>query len=121
MRYFCAVLFAVLTGPVLAQSLRVVSEFQRFDPFGNVVPVDHTGEPREILSPAQMARVCFRFGKSDEVQTELIDLMMRDGYALLTSTTLRGVASLRLCTINPRTTEQDIIGTIDRLDKFARQ
>ncbi len=75
----------------------------------------------EILSPAQMATVCFRFGKSDEVQTELIDLMMRDGYALLTSTTLRGVASLRLCTINPRTTEQDIIGTIDRLDKFARQ
>ena len=58
MRYFCAVLFAVLTGPVLAQSLRVVSEFQRFDPFGNVVPVDHTGEPREILSPA-LARNAF--------------------------------------------------------------
>ena len=75
----------------------------------------------EILSPAQMATVCFRYGDRDDVQTELVDTMMRDGYALLTSTTLRGVVSLRLCTINPRTTEQDIIGTIERLDKFARQ
>jgi glutamate/tyrosine decarboxylase-like PLP-dependent enzyme len=75
----------------------------------------------EILSPAQMATVCFRFGKSDEAQTQLVDLMMKDGYALLTSTELRGVASLRLCTINPRTTEEDIVGTIDRLDKLARR
>jgi glutamate/tyrosine decarboxylase-like PLP-dependent enzyme len=75
----------------------------------------------EILSPAQMATVCFRFGDSDDVQTQLVDLMMRDGYALLTSTELRGVASLRLCTINPRTTKRDIIGTIDRLDQLARE
>src|SRR3984893_2103213 len=75
----------------------------------------------EILSPAQMATVCFRFGNSDEVQTKLVDAAMNDGYALLTSTTLRGAVALRLCTINPRTTEQDIIGTIDRLDKLARR
>src|SRR5256885_3554450 len=75
----------------------------------------------EILSPAQMATVCFRFGKSDELQSQLIDAMMRDGYALLTSTELRGAVSLRLCTINPRTTEEDIIETINRLDKFARK
>jgi glutamate/tyrosine decarboxylase-like PLP-dependent enzyme len=75
----------------------------------------------QILSPAQMATVCFRFGENDELQTQLVDAMMRDGYALLTSTTLRGAVSLRLCTINPRTTEQDIVGTIERLDKFARK
>jgi glutamate/tyrosine decarboxylase-like PLP-dependent enzyme len=75
----------------------------------------------EILSPAQMATVCFRFGDSDDVQTQLVDLMMRDGYALLTSTELRGAASLRLCTINPRTTEQDIVETVKRLDQFARE
>ena len=74
----------------------------------------------EILSPAQVATVCFRFGKKDDVQTKLVDAIMRDGYALLTSTELRGVASLRLCTINPRTTEQDIIKTIERLDQLAR-
>ena len=75
----------------------------------------------EILSPAQMATVCFRFGKSDELQTQLVDAMMKDGYALLTSTELRGRACLRLCTINPRTTEQDIVETINRLDRFARR
>src|SRR5215471_7825050 len=75
----------------------------------------------KILSPAQMATVCFRFGDSDELQTKLVDAMMRDGYALLTSTELRGVASLRLCTINPRTTEQDIVKTIERLDQLARR
>ena len=75
----------------------------------------------EILSPAQMATVCFRFGNSDELQTQLVDEMMKDGYALLTSTTLRGAVSLRLCTINPRTTEEDIIETVNRLDRFARK
>lgn len=75
----------------------------------------------EILSPAQMATVCFRFGNSDELQTQLVDVMMKDGYALLTSTELRGAVALRLCTINPRTTEQDIIEAVKRLDKFARQ
>ena len=75
----------------------------------------------EILSPAQMATVCFRFGKNDEVQTKLVDVTMNDGYTLLTSTELRGAVALRLCTINPRTTEQDIIGTVDRLDQLARR
>ena len=75
----------------------------------------------EILSPAQMATVCFRFGKSDHLQTQLVDAMMKDGYALLTSTELRGAVSLRLCTINPRTTGQDIIETINRLDRFAHR
>ena len=75
----------------------------------------------EILSPAQMATVCFRFGNSDELQTQLVDAMMKDGFALLTSTELRGAVALRLCTINPRTTEEDIFETIERLDKFARR
>jgi hypothetical protein len=68
-----------------------------------------------------MATVCFRFGKSDELQTRLVDEMMEDGYALLTSTALRGAVALRLCTINPRTTEEDIVETVKRLDRFARQ
>jgi glutamate/tyrosine decarboxylase-like PLP-dependent enzyme len=73
----------------------------------------------EILSPAEMAIVAFRFGKDDALQTKLVDLMLRDGFAFLTSTTLKGVTALRLCTINPRTTEADIVETLDRLEKFA--
>jgi glutamate/tyrosine decarboxylase-like PLP-dependent enzyme len=75
----------------------------------------------EILSSARMATVCFRFGDSDELQTQLVDEMMKDGYALLTSTELRGRSCLRLCTINPRTTEEDIVETVNRLDRFARR
>jgi aromatic-L-amino-acid decarboxylase len=75
----------------------------------------------EILSPAQMATVCFRFGQNDELQTRLVDAILLDGFALLTSTTLRGATALRLCTINPRTTGQDVVETVNRLDRFGRQ
>src|SRR5436309_2876250 len=78
----------------------------------------NAGERCCVVSSVQL---CFRFGNSDELQTRLVDEMMKDGYALLTSTELRGAVSLRLCTINPRTTEEDIIGTVERLDRFARQ
>ena len=73
----------------------------------------------EILSPAEMGIVAFRFGNDDALQTKLVEEMLRDGFAFLTSTTLKGRTALRLCTINPRTTEQDIVQTIDRLEKFA--
>ena len=73
----------------------------------------------EILSPAEMGIVAFRFGTGDELQTKLVELMLRDGFAFLTSTTLKGRTALRLCTINPRTTDDDVIQTIDRLEKFA--
>ena len=53
-----AVVFLLLAGPVHPQSLRVLSEFQRVDPFGDVVAVDRTVNPREILSPA-VARNAF--------------------------------------------------------------
>ena len=73
----------------------------------------------EILSPAEMGIVAFRFGNDDALQTQLVEEMLRDGFAFLTSTTLKGRTALRLCTINPRTTEEDIVQTIDRLEKFA--
>jgi hypothetical protein len=48
----------LLAGPVHSQSVRVVSEFQRIDPFGEVVRADRTTQPREILSP-EVARNAF--------------------------------------------------------------
>lgn len=73
----------------------------------------------EILSSAQMGIVCFRFGNDDDVQTKLVEQMLQDGFAFLTSTKLRGAAALRLCTINPRTTEADVAATIERLARLA--
>jgi glutamate/tyrosine decarboxylase-like PLP-dependent enzyme len=75
----------------------------------------------EILSPAQMGTVCFRFGAEDAVQTRIVDAMLREGYAFLTSTKLKGATCLRLCTINPRTTDAEMIETVKRLDDCARQ
>jgi len=74
----------------------------------------------EVVSPAQMAMVSFRFGTSNELQTALMEEMLADGFAFLSTTTLRGATVLRMCTINPRTTEDDIQETLVRLDAMAK-
>jgi glutamate/tyrosine decarboxylase-like PLP-dependent enzyme len=77
-------------------------------------------KPRwEIVSPAQMAVIVFRFRGSDEDQIRIIDAMYANGDAFLTSTKHGGRTVMRLCTINPRTTVADIRSTIDLLDQIA--
>ena len=41
----------LLAASLPAQTIKVYSEFRRVDPFGEIVPADSTGRPREILSP----------------------------------------------------------------------
>lgn len=74
-------------------------------------------DPRwRCVTPAQLGIVTFtRLGWSPEEHAARAAGIAADGYAALTSTTLRGVPALRLCTINPRTTEADIAGTLERL------
>ncbi len=75
----------------------------------------------EIVSPAQMGVVCFRFGADDALPGRLVDAMLHEGYAFLTSTKVKGASCLRLCTINPRTTDAEMIETVKRLDDCARR
>lgn len=75
----------------------------------------------EIVTPAQMAITTFRFQGSDDLNQQIAARMKADGFALVLSTTLRGRTVLRLCTINPRTTDEDIRHTVARLDEFAKQ
>jgi hypothetical protein len=42
--------------------------------------------------------------------------MVRDGFAAPSTTVLGGRAVLRLCTINPRTTFEDVERTIERME-----
>lgn len=42
----------LLAGAACAQPMKVYTEFQRIDPFGNVIPADRAETPREVLSPA---------------------------------------------------------------------
>jgi glutamate/tyrosine decarboxylase-like PLP-dependent enzyme len=74
----------------------------------------------EVVTPAQMGIVCFRRRDADEkFYPRLHDSMLQDGFALATSTILNGRTALRLCTINPRTTEGDIENALDRLDELS--
>jgi glutamate/tyrosine decarboxylase-like PLP-dependent enzyme len=72
----------------------------------------------EIVTPAQMAIVTFRH-RRDAVTRRLVADAQADGHAFLTSTILRGRPALRLCPINPRTTEDDIETTITRLETLT--
>jgi len=80
----------------------------------------------EIVTPPSLGVVTFRYtrpGLSDEdieeINTRIVEDVTNDGYALVTSTTLRGRTVLRLCTINPRTTLDDIRGTLLRIVAFG--
>jgi glutamate/tyrosine decarboxylase-like PLP-dependent enzyme len=86
----------------------------------------------EITSAAQMAVVTFRHvpqgwqdGSSesarriDALNRETAARMQEQGFALVLTTELRGQTVLRLCTINPRTTEEDIAKTVEALDEHA--
>jgi aromatic-L-amino-acid decarboxylase len=82
----------------------------------------------EVVTSAQMGVVTFRCvpegmapGQVDQLNRELVDAVIADGFAMVSSTVLRGQTVLRLCTINPRTTEEDLLATIGRLDRLAAQ
>jgi aromatic-L-amino-acid/L-tryptophan decarboxylase len=75
----------------------------------------------EVVSPATLAVVCFRRKDHTDEQTDaLVRAAVADGYAAPSSTVLDGRSVVRLCTINPRTTEADIARTIDRLELLSR-
>jgi glutamate/tyrosine decarboxylase-like PLP-dependent enzyme len=78
----------------------------------------------EVLTPAQLGIVTFRYvgrseGDLNVLNQRILDAMFEDGFAFLTSTLLREQTALRLCIINPRTTEADIQETLQRLEQFG--
>jgi aromatic-L-amino-acid decarboxylase len=70
----------------------------------------------EIVTPANMGIVTFHNPTAN--YNKLHDAMLADGFALATSTVLKGRKVLRFCTINPRTTEDDITQTLDWIDSL---
>jgi aromatic-L-amino-acid/L-tryptophan decarboxylase len=70
----------------------------------------------EIVTPAQLGIVTFaRPEWSADEHAAAAATMAVDGYAAVTSTVLRARPALRLCTINPLTTESDVAETLRRL------
>ena len=75
------------------------------------------GDPRwEVVTPASLGIVTFalRGAGVEEHQARAAELA-ESGYAAVTSTRVHGRPVLRLCTINPRTTRDDVLGTLARL------
>jgi glutamate/tyrosine decarboxylase-like PLP-dependent enzyme len=79
-----------------------------------------------IVTPATMGIVTFRFiapgisdSETNEIHRRMVEAMAEDGFAFANSTALRGQTVMRLCTINPRTTEEDIRATIQKLEQLA--
>lgn len=70
----------------------------------------------EVVTPAQLGIITFaRVGATDSAHVRAAAAITEDGFAAVSTTTLRGRAVLRLCTINPRTTEADLEETLRRL------
>jgi aromatic-L-amino-acid/L-tryptophan decarboxylase len=81
-----------------------------------------------IISPATFGIVTFRYvaegcseSEINEIHRRMVEAMAEDGFAFANSTALRGQTIMRLCTINPRTTEEDIRATIKQLEQFGRK
>jgi glutamate/tyrosine decarboxylase-like PLP-dependent enzyme len=79
-----------------------------------------------VVTPAQLGIVTFRYEHPDmdeeqnsKLNRVLIKDIITDGTAMVTSTVLRGRTVLRMCTINPRTSTEDLKMTLDRLNEFA--
>ena len=75
----------------------------------------------EVVTPASLAVVGFAFRCDDpeRVHPAMIEALVDDGHAMVSSTLLGGRSVLRLCTINPRTTFADIDSTIAVLAKLG--
>lgn len=77
----------------------------------------------EIVSPAQLGIVNFRYKSNGSLSEKELDVINQNiskkitesGFAQVFTTELCGKKVLRMCTINPETTEQDIIDTLKRI------
>jgi hypothetical protein len=56
---------------------------------------------------------------SDALNDALSDRLLQSGAGMLSTTVMHGRKTLRMCTINPRTTERDIDVTLEKLDELA--
>ena len=70
----------------------------------------------KIVTPAQIGVVCFALRDPKPGEHAARSKFVSDsGFACVSSTALKGRSVLRLCTINPLTTQDDIVRTIDML------
>jgi aromatic-L-amino-acid decarboxylase len=82
----------------------------------------------EIVTPAQLGILTFRYvvagrpaAEIDALNLGLVEEMIEDGFAMVSSTVLKGRTVLRMCINNPRTTEADISETVRLLNHYGNK
>jgi len=82
----------------------------------------------EVVTPAQLGIVTFAPRGNGETTAEIddwvkriVDASLKDGFAFVTSTAVFDRQVLRLCTINPKTTIDDVRRTLDVLADIAME
>jgi aromatic-L-amino-acid decarboxylase len=82
----------------------------------------------DLMSEPSMGILCFRYVPKrgvdidlNLVQQQIAQRLVEDGFAMLTTTVIRGKTVLRMCTINPRTTHDDIVQTLDRIERIGTE
>jgi glutamate/tyrosine decarboxylase-like PLP-dependent enzyme len=74
----------------------------------------------ELVTPAMLGIVNFRVkGRGTEALMAICNELRESGFAMLSTTRLKGETVLRMCTINPRTTDADIEATLARIEELA--
>jgi glutamate/tyrosine decarboxylase-like PLP-dependent enzyme len=82
----------------------------------------------EIANPASLSIVCFRVnpveadlddGRLEEINETIQARIIETGTAMMSSTRLRGLYSLRLCILNHNTTWEDVQSTLEAIERFA--
>ena len=80
-----------------------------------LVDLIKNNEKLELMAPAPLSIVCFRYNQDgmdarelDRLNDNLIDRIETDGRVFLTGTKINGTTALRVCFINHRTQKEDI-------------
>ncbi len=80
----------------------------------------------ELLAPVQLNIVCFRYRRRgmsepelDAFNDELVIRLQESGEAVTSSTTIGGRRAIRVCIVNQRTTDEDVVQTLDALRHIA--
>ncbi len=84
----------------------------------------------ELLSPPSLGVLCFRYrprgaawspARIDALNERIQARVIESGTAMISSTRLRGVYSLRLCIMSHQTTRDDVSATIRRIEESGRE
>ena len=81
----------------------------------------------QIISRPSLSILSFKYihpnlneAENNKILSNAAQRMASSGYAVTFTTELNDQKVIRMCTINPETTKEDIMGTLSRLDEFVK-